>query len=351
MENQLLQKDRNNQILILISVIGIMISFGGSYISGGEPSMIIWRTLDWTQSLAISLLVNKVCILLVKETKDERLLLLPYLLLISPLLYSFDFVFRRSYDISEYIYLLFGIISTIISFLVAFKIINIINKKNTVLLEKEETFEAPQDDEIRNKQPKKITILDKVILSTIQRANASNKAIFVNLLIMVIIVIIGGSASFGTVALNEASKIRELETERLKMIEIVNKIQAYDSTTVKEIKEIISSKYGVETSYKSIMENVEKQSYVSWPDIAMRATIAALTLFLVQIFFHIYKYNQQQAALLFSKAEILQLYNEPDANQNELRSGLLSKIDSNPSFDKTPSTPTDQIVNIIKDSK
>jgi len=199
------------------------------------------------------------------------------------------------------------------------------------------------------------SILDKVITSVLSRANASSRVISFTLVIMLVIVAIGGSASFGTVALSEAKKVRELEAERLKMLNIINIIQEADSTKFDErnnkLKEIISYRYGNENTYKSIIENIEKQSYVSWPDIAMRITIAALTLFLVQIFFHIYKYNQQQASHLFTRAEILELYKESGADQSELRLGLLAKVDSNPKFEKSPSTPTEQFINVISKAK
>lgn len=377
METNLNQRTISNkgtyQTLIIISSIGIIISFMSSYISGIEPMRIYYRIIDWCSGLALAILISKFCDYINVFSKKRTLSFLPYLILISPLLYSLDFLIVRidfgNYRYVEFFYSTVSFLSGLIQVLVTIvlirelKVINLL-VANLTSSDKDATKSQTGKEKNNEKVDVEIkeqllgrgnTILDKVITSILYRANASNRVISFTLVIMLVIVAIGGSASFGTVALNEAKKIRELESERLKMLDIVHTIQTADSSKLaernKELREIITSRYGDENSYKNIVENIEKQSYVSWPDIAMRITIAALTLFLVQIFFHIYKYNQQQSSHLFTKAETLELYKETGADQGELRIGLLSKVDSNPKFDKAPTTPTEQFFHAINKAK
>ena len=89
----------------------------------------------------------------------------------------------------------------------------------------------------------------------------------------------------------------------------------------------------------TIIAKAIEGDHINWEHIAMRGTIAALTIFLVQIFFHIFKYNQTQESLLSSKAEVLELYKEDEPKRKDLRAYFLSKIDSNPAFSKSPKAP------------
>jgi hypothetical protein len=198
------------------------------------------------------------------------------------------------------------------------------------------------------------TGIEKVISAVALRAKSSTKMTSVSLVIMIVIVFIGGGTSIGTVALNEAGKLRELEIERLKLIKLTNTLtdtSVHKDTAFAHIKKLIGERYGTENSYQKLIEDIQKQSYISWPDIVMRVTIAALTLFLVQVFFHIYKYNRQQSSNLFTKAEILELYKDPEADRDELRRILLSKTDPHLKFEKDPSSPSEQIIQIIEKNK
>ncbi|MVM35282.1 hypothetical protein GO755_34995 [Spirosoma sp. HMF4905] len=229
--------------------------------------------------------------------------------------------------------------------------------------------------------------MDSVIKSMLSRAAYSTRMTNYSLFIMVILVAIGGSASLGTVALNQIDRIREIEIQRkildmqhegynraiesqivfkrrvdfaLKKIihktsidkEIYTQIDSLmrnyvNPTSERSLSNILQEgTLGIDP-YKLLLEKIERQSTISWPDITLRVAIAALTLFLVQIFFNIYKYNQQQASYLFSKAEIIELYKETEADKKDLRSGLLSKLDSGPGFGQGPTSPTEQVINIM----
>ena len=83
----------------------------------------------------------------------------------------------------------------------------------------------------------------------------------------------------------------------------------------------------------------------------MRVAIAALTFFLVQVFLRIYKYNKQQNTSLLTKAEVLELFNEPGTDMKKLREILASKIEENPKFGNSPTTPIEQIIHIAEKAK
>ena len=193
-------------------------------------------------------------------------------------------------------------------------------------------------------------LLNRVIDLIRGRAVASTKMLTLSLTIMIILVLAGGAASVGTIALNEVSKVRQLEAERVRLLTITDSLQTADfnADNVKAIQHLIKREYGDEHSYHALLEDIQKQSLISWPDIALRITIAVLTLFLVQVFFHIYKYNQQESAYLFSKAEILELFDDPEADKDELRKALLARIETAPKFGRSPKTPTEQIINILE---
>lgn len=360
---------RNYRALVIITVVGILISVGIIYISGENLWSIYFMTLYWIYSLAMALLTAKLCSIIMIYSKKRILVYLPYLIMITPLLNTFDLFVRYSSDSMSYFEFrqIFGLFISFIHCFILVLIASIIIKELTdkrlysaIYSYSKEVIEQPDTREADSNKLKEHseellgkgnTILDRVIASILSRANLSNRIINFSLIIMIVIVAIGGGASFGTVALNEAKKIRDLESERLKLVSIINNIRESDTLKFpisyeKTIK-AVDARLGDENTYKTTIEKIEKQSNISWTDIAMRITIAALTLFLVQIFFHIYKFNQQQASQLFTKAEIMELYKESGADQNALRSGLLSKIDSTPNFEKTPPTPTEQFINII----
>ena len=126
-------------------------------------------------------------------------------------------------------------------------------------------------------------------------------------------------------------------------MELNKKLSNNDS--LKKVAAFIQQKFG--DDFKRSIDNLQTQSVIRWPEIALRATIAILTLFLVQVFFNIYKYNQQQTSHLYSKAETLELYRNAEAEKVEMRKGMLSKMDPAPRFERGPTPPTEQIINVL----
>jgi hypothetical protein len=218
------------------------------------------------------------------------------------------------------------------------------------------------------------TIIDRVIKSLFYRANRSEKTAKLSLVLIVLLVFIGGSISIGTIALDQFSKLRQLEKVRQEMLSVVNRLDLnsmryaylnskdsivrvtfrHDSTIAKSIQNTIKTTFGSledTKNYQQLLENIQKKESYNVSEIIMRIAIAALTFFLVQVFLRIYKYNQQQNTILLTKAEVLELYNYPNSDMQKLREILASKIEENPKFGNTPSTPIEQIINIADKAK
>jgi len=217
------------------------------------------------------------------------------------------------------------------------------------------------------------SIIDRVIRSLFYRANRSEKTAKLSLALIVLLVFIGGSISIGTIAMGQFTKLRQLEKVRQEMLSIINNLDttttfvmtdktpystAYvikeDSTIAESIKETIETTFGSledTKNYKQLLENIQKKESYNISEMVMRVAIAALTFFLVQVFLKIYKYNQQQSTSLLTKAEVLELFNEPGTDIKKLREILASKIEENPKFGNTPSTPIEQIINIADKAK
>lgn len=338
--NKLKSTNRN---LIIIAVIGIIISFLTSFTNGIDMNRIFYRLGDWSTTLVLALFLN--WILYKQSIKTSYL---PYILLIPSLYSSFNSIFTELLYDTEFLdtYFLFN------AFIYYFVNIYVIYKAYKLIIRNKLKPNFIKENKRNDSNP---TLLDEIIFSIEERVTLASKRIFFSLIAMIVIVIVGSSASFGTVALNEANKIRELESERIKMLTASRQLRNVDNENyqekLKEIQKLIEDKYGKNNDYKELIGKIEQESYISWPDIAMRITIAALTLFLVQIFFHIYKYNQRQESNLLSRIEVFKLYTDEKAEINQLRNGLVSKMNSNIEFEKSPTSPTEQIINIIEKSK
>lgn len=351
------------RLVCVLAISFYSISIVGAYLNGRPAYNAIFAFFSLFEPLVLALFAVFMRRLIDPNSSKKVLLYLPYIAISIPVLNSVFSFFLKNFDVILYA-IIYNFLLITTHMFVLFAFIRPLQRRLVYAkpwIDEEEfkkvkdmlnNFCSPAESEVKDNTP---TILEKVIQSILIRVSSSNRAVTFSLIIMVLMVIIGGGASFGTVALSEANKIRELEVERgnlLRLTYLLNHPDSIkDNNHYKEIRERISLKYGNQNSYKNLLENIEKQSYISWPDIAMRITIAALTLFLVQIFFHIYKYNQQQASQLMNKAETLELFREADANQAELRTFLLSKSDFSTKFDKSPVSPTEQIINIIGKSK
>src|ERR1043165_8102557 len=82
------------QALLMISIIGAMIGVIPSYLKGDQFSSIYFLVGEWILNLALALLVNKICNFLELFTKEKKASYLPFLMLISPMIYSMEFLIR-----------------------------------------------------------------------------------------------------------------------------------------------------------------------------------------------------------------------------------------------------------------
>lgn len=199
--------------------------------------------------------------------------------------------------------------------------------------------------------------LHNVIEAVSLRAQEASKMTSISLVIMVAIVFIGGSASMGTLLLDEIKKINKLDEVREEYERSVREFdRRYNALDEQfktpefsaELKYALDYSRKNDSTYNALLIKAQNPEYIHWQEIVLRATIAVLTLFLVQIFFQIYKYSQQQGAYLSGKAELLELYKDIDVEQKDLRTGLLSKIEKEPRFGKEPASPAEQILNVFK---
>lgn len=363
MEDAYLFKKAPLNLRIFLLIVLIIQIYSG-YV-GGRPTEYILLDVIYIISDFLSLIIFFKIVLLTNSKSDSNyFILVTYLYItIKAITYTIR-IFSNDYNGTFLFYLaaLTLILSTIYTY-------NILVKKNALIagdsIREDNTVEDKNTTNKQETTPIVNSSIDKVISSIENRASSAEKSISNSLIIMVVLVFIGGGTTIGTLAFSKASKVRELEIKRIELIEIsdsLNKIHSDFSTNsiisdtakfrsiskqLNNIKISIDKKFGQKNTYKDVLDNIQRSEIISWEDIAIRITIAALTLFLIQIFFHIYKYNQQQASSLRSKAEVLILFNESGADLNDLRNGLLSKLSTEAKFGKDPTTPTEQIINII----
>jgi len=357
-----------NYLLLIITIVCIVAVSLGIYLRGGLLYEIPSKIFGIISYYVYGLLMSKISFYLIRFSGRKYLAYIPLIVMSNPIFDAVTFFWVDKYVNAEIFYsfiLPISVIFEVIAMLILFQQVKA-NPQAFSLSRVENISRAPSQSQ-RDDSASRIvynsndalgqgtTTLDRIIRSLMQRAEGYKKNILATMLAILVIVGIGISFSVGMTAYSEVKKVRELERTRVELINITDKFKSSDTTNLVKLKtdiqKIIKQNYGDEKGYQQIIQNIEKQTVVSWPDIAMRVTIAALTLFLVQVFFNIYKYNQQQVSNLVTRAETLELYKETGANQEELRSGLLNKLDTSPSFDKTPSSPADQIINVITKSK
>lgn len=169
-----------------------------------------------------------------------------------------------------------------------------------------------------------------------------------SLLAITIIVVAGIMASYGVDLFNKYENIRQLNARASEVGRLLNQVDMKGVIDKDSVARIVKEYAQFHKSYAETLLHIEEQSKTSWTDIAMRITIAALTLFLVQVFFHIYKYNKMREAALQSKLDVLILFDDPKADLNTLRAELLAKLGSDPRFDRSPPTMIDQAANALR---
>ena len=118
------------------------------------------------------------------------------------------------------------------------------------------------------------------------------------------------------------------------------------------IKNNLSDIYGNKNEYEKVFEDVKKSSQTSWADIAARGTIALLTLFLVQIFFSVYKFNRQLSSSLSAKAEAIEMIASDKDSEQLLNKELISIVKQHlPGFGKEPKTLLHEAIDLAGNLK
>jgi hypothetical protein len=197
--------------------------------------------------------------------------------------------------------------------------------------------------------------INRVVRSVIGRSIKSESTARFSLTVMLILVMVGGMASFGLWAFTHADRISTLEYERSKLINLENEVKAIRDKlgegvdTVKpqldRLLKFIDDNYSDSESYKADLARLSQQSQSNYADIAIRVTIAVLTIFLVQVFFSVYKYNRHLAIMLAGKAEALELVRNDDEARKELSREVISIVkETIPGFGSHPRTPIEEAI-------
>jgi hypothetical protein len=201
--------------------------------------------------------------------------------------------------------------------------------------------------------------IDRVINSVIDRSIRSERQANFSLVIMLMLVMVGGMASFGLWALTHADRISTLESEtnNLRRLsesfqDVRDKLDSNNEAAAKDslarLDQFVKDNKLDYQSYKDTLGRLSQQSQLNYGDIAIRVTIAVLTIFLVQVFFAVYRYNRHLAIMLAAKAEALELAGNDDDSRKDLSREAVSIIkESIPGFGAHPKTPIEEIVRAV----
>lgn len=358
-----------------------------NYIYYQRVNFILYTSVGWGLAYASAIAFSKIIeFLSLFITHAQKLSYAIILFLLAPTLYIFSEIaylstprwLPLSYDFLKILFATDICLTTIITVIICILLYS--NKYLQALanLTKGTTEISPSDSNTILSEPELLlgqgnANIDRVIKSLLYRANRAEKTARLSLVAIILLVFIGGSISIGTIALDQFSKLRQLEKVRQEMLNVALNIDTgsifdltehdensrmyilkKDSTLGKSIKESIKATFGSledTKNYKQLLENIQKKESYNLSEIIMRVAIAALTFFLVQVFLRIYKYNKQQNTSLLTKAEVLELFNEPGTDMKKLREILAAKIEENPKFGNSPTTPIEQIINIADKAK
>jgi hypothetical protein len=195
----------------------------------------------------------------------------------------------------------------------------------------------------------------RVIHTVLSRSARSERAANFSLTVMLVLVMVGGMASFGLWAFTHADRISTLEKEHGNLIKLQKEMREVQEKLGGDREEValrlnnlynfIEQNYSTSANYEATLNSLKLQSQSNYADIAIRVTIAVLTIFLVQVFFSVYKYNHHHANMLAAKAEALELAgNDTDARKELSREAVSIVKESVPSFSPYPRTPIEEAI-------
>lgn len=201
--------------------------------------------------------------------------------------------------------------------------------------------------------------VDRVIHSVINRSLKSERMATFSLVVMLVLVLIGGMASFGLWAFTHADRISSIETERNKLTGLQAEMQGLKqglasnkpeaAAKLDQLLTFVEQNYKTSPSYEATLNRLSQQSQSNYADIAIRVTIAVLTIFLVQVFFAVYKYNRHLAIMLSAKAEALELLGTDEDARKELSREAVSIVkEAVPAFGAQPRTPIEEVARLAE---
>ncbi|HEX8499570.1 MAG TPA: hypothetical protein VF659_03180 [Pyrinomonadaceae bacterium] len=163
-------------------------------------------------------------------------------------------------------------------------------------------------------------------------------------------------ASFGLWAFTHADRINTLESERNKILAMERGLELLQAraanaddkelkTSVDSLLKTVKDTYSTSPNYEATLNRLSQQSQTNLPDIAVRVTIAVLTIFLVQVFFSVYKYNRHLSMMLAAKAEALELAGSDEAAKKKLSLEAVDIVKEGlPGFGPSPRTPMEEVI-------
>ena len=195
----------------------------------------------------------------------------------------------------------------------------------------------------------------KVTAAVRDRSRVTAETARFSMIVMIVLVLLGGGASVGLWFAGQLDRIRSIEVERRRLIDLSSALQQLPQAKSTEQPKILTQlattlkiRYGEPGSYQELLRELLETAQTSWPDIAIRATVAILTLFLVQIFFSVYKYSEHLSNLLAARAEALELLSVTSHDRQALRKELLAVArEGTPSFAPGPSTPVHDVLELV----
>jgi hypothetical protein len=352
-----------------------IISFTFSYLGGGfrySPLSLPWHFLGWIYSASLALVIDygrRLCVPPKSSRAYRALFLAPALVQIGlNISRSIIYIGFDDASLGENLYFLMGALAVGLA-LVGVRLLQSAYIAHTTRLDiSVADLESPIPSEDGASSVTNIpshllgqgdSYIDRVIKSVVGRSMKSEHVASISMIIMIVLVMVGGMASFGLWAFTHADRISSLEAERNKLIslqadmkEVRDKLTTGSEDAKAQLDRLIKfidQNYSTSESFKETLNRLSVQSQTNYADIAIRVTIAVLTIFLVQVFFSVYKYNRHLAIMLAAKAEALELAGNDAAARKELSREAVSIVkESVPGFGPHPRTPIEEATSMAE---